>query len=135
MKKLYAKIDKRLMRTKRRTYCLYNNILAGIITGAILGSFIPNYFNNPQSWLINSIWIIIFLLIGYKGGKLALGIVTKDNSELSNYRSNFLAGLFASLYTSIMILVTLKTRMFVLVPTFVVLLIATLIFWSRIRKK
>ena len=123
------------MRTKRRTYGLYNNILAGIITGAILGSFIPNYFNAPQTWLINSIWILIFLLIGYKGGKWALGIVTKDNSELPNYRSNFLAGLFASLYTSIMILVSLKMRMFVLVPTFVVLLIATLIFWSKIRKK
>ena len=135
MKNIYNKIDKRLMRTKRRTYSLYNNILAGIITGTIFGSFIPNYFNAPQAWLINSIWIIIFVLIGYNGGKWAIGVVTKDNSELSNYRSNFLAGLFASLYASIMILVSLKTRMFVLVPIFVILLVLTLVFWSRIRKK
>jgi hypothetical protein len=138
MNRLKQKIEKRINTSPRRSFSLYNNILAGIITGSALGLVFPLFkkygdTNFIYNWILNIGLILIFLIIFYKLGKFALNLVTKDNSEYKNYDSNFTAGLIASIYVIFMLSSTLLYRL-LLIPLSVIGLIIILYFIAKRRK-
>lgn len=137
LRRLKSKIEKRINTSKRRSFGLYNNIVAGIITGSIFGSIIPQFFKYPWNIAVYfSMFVIaiLFLFIFYHVGKWAVRLVPKDTSEDENYFNNFIAGVFAGVYTSFITQVSPFWRFLLIVISIIALVILLYCFAKR-RKK
>jgi undecaprenyl pyrophosphate phosphatase UppP len=133
--KFLKKLNKRVNKSKRKSLGICNNIFAGIITGGVFGSFIPNFFKENISFLGIFLTILfggIFLIILYNIGKK---FIAKDDIESKNYKNNFLAGTFASIYVTIMILIPSIYRFIILTPISVLFLIIVLYIYTKPKNK
>jgi uncharacterized membrane protein YeaQ/YmgE (transglycosylase-associated protein family) len=136
---MIKKIEKRLTRSKRRTFGLYNNIIAGIITGASVGSVLPNFKNFLEegwisNWILNIALMIIFLIVYYNIGKWAVRHAVEDSSEDLNYNKNFITGIIAAFYVSLMLLGNIYLR-WSLIPLSVIVLIVVLYLYAKPKKR
>lgn len=132
--KLKQKIEKRINTSRRRSFGLYNNIVAGIITGTITGSIISQLFKypwNPRVYLSMAFISVIFVFIFYKIGRWAVRLVPHDHSEDKNYFNNFVAGIFVGIYTSLFILVGGFWRAVLICISIIVLVILLYVFAKR----
>lgn len=131
---MFKQLDKMVNKNKRKSLGIYGNIIAGIITGGIFGSFIPNFFLGKLTIKyvsINLLFIWLFLIVLYNIGRHFIAI---DKIELKNYKNNFLAGTFASVYVTLMILLPTLYRFTVLIPLSVIFLIIVLYIYNKPKK-
>jgi len=136
MIKLYKKIDKVLEKNRRKALSLANNLMAGIITGGIIGQIFPNFYNaNLKQIGINIILIALLLFLGYMTGRFFIRKASKDNKEDRSYNSNFLAGLIASFYASILPITSKSASWYLIgIPLAVLFIIWAIYLWAKTRK-
>jgi hypothetical protein len=134
---LLDKINRKLSKNRRKTLGLYNNLIAGIITGAFVGSSLPYFIKfllnlEIMNLIIYSLIMVIVGIIYYWLGLLAVRHSSKDKTEDWNYKSNFLAGFIASLVSSIILTLQLKFLFFI--PLLIVLLIVIIYKFAGIKR-
>jgi len=101
-------INKKLRLSPRRIRNFYSNLIAGIITGGMIGAFltiVQKYSN--VTWIFPSIiqifiFLVMFLLLLYLGKKSIVRL-TSNSKEIEGYNSNIQAGLFASLFVTVLL--------------------------------
>ncbi|MDP2628770.1 MAG: hypothetical protein Q8P15_02650 [Nanoarchaeota archaeon] len=135
----FRKLNGRVRKSRRKSIRLYRNIVAVIITGVAIGSFLPNFLALTSSnWLlwggINLIFTFSLLIVFYFTGRWAIRIAIKDTSEDGGYHKNFITGLMASIYVSLLLISNSLWRG-ILISASVIALIILLYFFTLPRKK
>lgn len=125
---IIKKIERRLNTSRRRTISFYSNLIAGIITGGCIGGLFPFFkkayeLGSVPKILALSILLIVALWVLYKIGKKSLYLTLGDNSEATNYNSNFIAGFIASFFVTLVIIVGLVYTIIILLPFFILIII------------
>ncbi len=138
--KMISKINKKLNLSPRRIRDFYSNIIAGVMTGGIIGGFlsITQIYSGVKYISPSILQILIFLFMFiflYLLGKNSLAKMIKNKEELKNYRSNVQAGFFASLFVAILLIFqNVWIRLLVIAPLTLIFVIVLYLIAGRKKK-